>query len=54
MNRRVQMASALTCMAEGALGLFHFRPHGVQVVGSGDYRKQQNKSTAKNAQEEKW
>ena len=42
------------CLADAALagrGLFHIGTHGVQVVGSRDYRKQQNHCAAKSAEE---
>ncbi len=50
MNR----ASAISGMAEGALRLFHFRSHGVQVVGNRNHREKQNQRATENANKYEW
>jgi hypothetical protein len=44
-------ATAIASMAKAALGLFHLRPHGVQIVGGRDHGEQQNQCAAQNASE---
>ena len=40
LSQRMNCASAMTGVAEGALRLFHLGSHGVQVVGGRDHGKQ--------------
>ena len=52
MSQRMNRASAMAGMAEGAFRLLHLGPHGVQVVGGRDYGKQQHKNASESANED--